>query len=360
MRWKKREQLPALVFDFERFRAMLLQQQELPMSNNLKRTSIASLTAAAFLAACGGGGSGTNSIGQSPAPVLQTSPIVASVPAPTYTGESLIAFNTLNAEREHCGFGKLAQNTKLDAASTGHVDWLLANNYYGHYQVKGTAGFTGVLPEDRIAAAGYSAGSNFEFTETNTFSYGATAGQGEFLTRKLLNAPFHEIVMLRGYLDTGVSFKQIANDAVGRFILNFDYGSSLAQGLQTPSTSAVRTYPCEGSTGIQRGMYGEEPSPVPGRDFTANPLGSSIAVVGDVGKTITITSASMTGPGGAMVALREAVTAFKDVNGILKTNEAFISADSPLTPSTSYSVSITGTNGGTAFSRNFAFVTGAN
>jgi uncharacterized protein YkwD len=330
------------------------------MSKFQKSRSIASLTAAAFLAACGGGGGGTNSIVDTPAVAQQTSPIISSVPAPTYTGEELIAFNTLNSEREHCGFGKLAQNAKLDIASTGHVDWLLLNNYYGHYQVTGTSGFTGVLPEDRITASGYSAGSNFEFTETNTFSYGATAGQGEFLTRKLMNAPFHEIAMLRGYLDTGVSFKQIANDPTGRFILNINYGSNTSQGLQTPSTSTVRTYPCEGSTGIQFGMYGEEPSPVPGRNFTTNPLGSSIAVVGDAGRTMEITSATMTGPGGATVVLRTATTAAKDVNGILKINEAFISADSPLTPSTSYSVSITGTNGGTAFSRNFIFSTAAN
>lgn len=311
--------------------------------------------AALALTACGGGvGSGNNasSSGQG------TVPIVLSVPTPTYTGETLIAFNTLNAEREHCGFGKLAQNAKLDVASTGHVDWLLLNNRYGHYQVVGTPGFTGVFPEQRMASAGYSALFEFVFTETNTYSYGPTVGQGEYLTRKLLNAPFHEVAMLRGYMDTGVSFKQIADDLNGRFILNIDYGSTVNQGLQTPSTSTVRTYPCEGSTGIHNGMYGEEPNPVPGRDLAANPLGTSIAVVGDVGKIITITSATMRGPGGEAVALREALTSSKDATGILKTNEAFVSADAPIAANTTYTVSITGTNGTLPFSRNFTFTTG--
>jgi uncharacterized protein YkwD len=331
------------------------------MIKNHSRTSICALAALALTACGGGGGGGTNTGLVAPVALQATSPIVTSIATPTYTGEELIAFNVLNAEREHCGFGKLAQNAKLDVASTGHVDWMLLNNYYGHNQVAGLPGFTGVSHEDRIAASGYARGIGFLSTETLAGSYGgSTVMQGEILTRDLLNSPFHELVMLRGFLDVGLSFKQLADNPTGRFVLNINYASSKDIGLQTPSSSSVRTYPCDGSTGIRAALYGELPSPVPGRDFATNPLGTSIAIFGDIGKPLIITSATMTSLGGAAVPLRAALTSATDTNGIIQGNEAVVSADVPLAFNTAYQVNITGSNGGVVFSRNFSFVTGAN
>ncbi len=322
--------------------------------------------AALSLTACGGGGGGGGGGGNTVSPIAAsvqaTSPLITNVPTPTYTGEELIAFNTLNSEREQCGFGKLTQNAKLDVASTGHVDWLLLNNRYGHYQEVGTPGFTGIFPEDRIAAASYSPNVRFASTESSTTNIGDMAGQAEFLTRDLMNAPYHEIGMLRGFIDVGVSFKELKTptNLVGRYVLNFDFGAKDSQGLQTASAGTVRTYPCQGSTGIRPALYAEEPSPVPGRNLLLNPLGTNIAVIGDAGKTIAITSATMFGPNSLPVPLRTAVTAWTDATGLLQANEAFISADVPLTANTIYTVSITGMNGGTAFSRNFSFTTAAN
>lgn len=92
----------------------------------------------AMLGACGGGGGGdttstaapTPTGDNTPAPVVPVMPvapppdpvvnasIVTSVPVPTYAAasEELAAFNLLNAERERCGFGLMAQNTALDMA----------------------------------------------------------------------------------------------------------------------------------------------------------------------------------------------------------------------------------------------------
>ena len=126
----------------------------------------------------------------------------------------------------------------------------------------------------------------------------------------------------------------------------------------------VRTYPCEGTSGVLHFLWGESPSPVPNRDLFAHPIGTTVLVAGDINKKLTITSASMTGPGGVAVALRPAVTESNDPNGApgrtyLGSHEAFISADAPLATNTAYQVSITGTNGAMPFSRAFSFVTGA-
>jgi uncharacterized protein YkwD len=127
--------------------------------------------AALSLAACGGGGASsttpsatlytaqcTNGQGTRVSTVSQAdaaaqcfgdtgvyaSTIVTSVPADTYNAttqaEEKAAFALLNQERSSCGFGKLAQNAQLDTAAQGHADWLLKNNYTGHYQVAGTPG----------------------------------------------------------------------------------------------------------------------------------------------------------------------------------------------------------------------------
>ncbi|MHB8951176.1 MAG: CAP domain-containing protein, partial [Rhodoferax sp.] len=122
------------------------------------------LTSAALLAACGGGDESALAP-RNPAPVVPpvtapqavlASTIVTSVPAPTYAADSeeLVAFNVLNAQRAHCGFGLLAQDTKIDVAAKNHASYLILNHLQGHYQASGDLGFTGVTPADRVLSAG--------------------------------------------------------------------------------------------------------------------------------------------------------------------------------------------------------------
>ena len=83
---------------------------------------LASLTALA-LVGCGGGGTDKSSI-----PVENTNAfLVSSVPVTTYTGQALRAFDVLNAERARCGFGQLAQNSRIDTAADSHSVWMLRN-----------------------------------------------------------------------------------------------------------------------------------------------------------------------------------------------------------------------------------------
>jgi hypothetical protein len=71
-----------------------------------------------------------------------------------------------------------------------------------------------------------------------------------------------------------------------------------------------------------------------------------------------VTSATMTGPGGVAVTLRAPSNSLTDPNqGYLRVNEAYVLADAPLSPNTTYQVFLTGTNGTTPFSRSFSFTT---
>lgn len=361
------------------------------MNNVLKIKSRAPAIACAILVAmlggCGGGGGGDNTstatqtptgdntpapfvpVLPSPDPVINAS-IVSSVPTPTYAlaSEELAAFSMLNSERGRCGFGLMAQSTELDMAARGHADWLLLNDYTGHYQAAGTPGFTGVAPVDRDVSAGYGALGSFAYSEVQSDDGGAKTGRGATSVRGLLNAPYHMLGMIRGYRDVGVSVRDKSDVNLSpnnRNTLNIDFAHKNVVGPQLAAAGSVRTYPCEGSTGLNRLLTEETPNPAPGRDLRLNPLGTSIGVVVDIGKTLIITSASMIKvASGTAVAMRAPVTGSNDPNAIngvsyFNANEGFVSADAPLEANTQYQVSITGTSSGTAFSRTFVFTTGS-
>lgn len=328
-----------------------------------------------ILSACGGGGSPAPVVGGNnvvaPVVVSTASSIVATVPAPKYAAgsEELAAFNKLNTERTSCGFGALAQNLLLDKAAKSHADYLLVNYFIGHFETVGTPAFTGVTAEDRIAAAGYSTLNSFSATDEINEIIGSNlkTAMGVKFIRNLLNAPYHEAALMSGFRDVGLVLRNApdAGSTYGpRVILQVNPAHKTLDGPQLFAANEIKTYPCDNSADIEPSLLNESPNPVPGRDLAKTPLGSSVYIAVRDGNTITIGSATMTNlTTGIPVALRTAVTAVNDpnkVNGVsyLKLNQAFISADAPLSPNTKHQVVVTGTNNGTPFNRNFTFTTG--
>jgi uncharacterized protein YkwD len=333
----------------------------------------------AALSACGGGSGGAAPQATVvPAPpagglpvttVPADTAIVTSVPTPIYTPgplqEELSAFTLLNAERSRCGFGMLAQNNQLDVAAKGEADWMLTNKFTGHFQVTGTPLFTGVNPLDRMLAAGYNAGIT---SEDEYDANGSKVGEGIVGVRRLLNAPYHLVDMMRGYKDLGISVRDMSDLGLPntRHFMNIDLGVQGSAAPQAPAVGSIRTYPCEGSTLMDRSLANESPNPVPGRNLGASPLGSSVAVVIDVGHTLVISTATMVNAvTGAAVVIRTAITGANDPNAVpgltyLRSNEGFISADAPLDAVTAYKVTITGSDNGVAFKQpvSFTFTTG--
>ena len=322
-----------------------------------------------LLAACGGGGSS-----DSAAPPA----VAASPPAPTAVAsayppgsEELAVYTLLNAERNRCGFGVLAANTQIDAAARAHADYQLINNRNSHLEdPRVPEGFTGIDPEARVRAQGYTnaAGVTDEYAFfTSTGPIRSVQGLGELGLRSLLNAPYHLNGLMTGYRDVGLAVRSILDTgrgANGAFVqINAAYKTSA--GLQLLGAADVKTYPCDGVTGVSRLLSNESPNPVPGRDLNANPLGSTVYIAVRDGNRLTISSAFMTeGATGQNVILRVPVTSSNDpygpcATGCFKANQAYIVADTPLQPNSAYLVRITGTNNGAAFSRTFTFATGS-
>ena len=303
--------------------------------------------------------------------VEATNPLNVAIPAPVNTigmaSEEQLAFELLNAERQKCGFGGLTKNSALDTAAKGHAEWLLLNPNIGHFQVVGTRGFTGASPADRLVTAKYTASGLFDFDVGESAASTRTdkEGRGIIGVRGLLNAPYHAMGMLRGYRDLGMSVR--SNKDIGlatplQTELVMDFANTLATGTQKAAAGTVRSYPCEGSTGIDWQLKNEAPNPVPGRDLVTQPLGSSISVQIDEGHTLVISSATMVNDTSkASIVMHAPIVKASDPNkgDTMLTNEGFISADAPLTPLTKYQVTITGKDNGVDFKNiSFTFTTG--
>lgn len=81
------------------------------------------------------------------------------------------AFAYLNHLRTKAGMSNFFHNTKLEQSALAHANYLTLHNKIGHYEDLGEAGFTGVLPKDRIAKAGYRAGISIENVSNNALGF---------------------------------------------------------------------------------------------------------------------------------------------------------------------------------------------
>ncbi len=336
-----------------------------------KLFSLLTAAAVATLAACGGGGDGAPAPA---APAASTpsagSSIVASVPASTYApgSEEQAAFALLNAERQRCGFGQLAQSAALDAAAKAHATYQIVNNIVSHFENLSTnpTGFTGADAGVRVVAQGYTGAGAVADEIVVIPGTGIKTGMGESGIRSLLNAPYHLKGLMSGYRDVGISVRSNVDAGAGAaaVVLQLDAAYKASAGPQLLGRNDVLTYPCDGTTGVDRQLSNETPNPVPGRDLRANPLGSSIYVAVLDGNTLAITSASMLKIStGQFITLRTPITAANDpqgpcTSGCFKSHQAYVAADAALDVNTAYQVSISGTNQGAPFSRTFTFTTG--
>lgn len=347
------------------------------------------LSAAIALSGCAAGGSGFNSPGSAntvnptvkalfsavlggPADVNvpASSTIVNFAPEPSYSGtEERQAINLLNTERARCGFGKLKQNTQLDAAARSHADYQIRNNLDSHFEhvSKYPAGFTGITQMHRAEAKGYT-GAAAVSDEYSFFTGSADkAGRGVKGIRSLLNAPYHVRGMMAGYRDVGLTVRSNADVGASSpaVFLGLNAAYKRSEGPQLLASNVVATFPCEGSLEVQRQLLDESPNPVPGRNLAVQPLGSTIYVAVRVGYRLKITSATMTRAGtNQAVRLRTPITSTNDPHapcetGCFEPHEGYIASDAPLEPNTAYQVSIQGTNSGERFIKSFRFMTGS-
>ena len=334
-----------------------------------------------LLSACGGGSDGNTAlppVAQAAPPTVPAAPTNSSIvtmgstpPPYSANSEELAAYQLLNAERVRCGFGMLTANTPLDKAAQAHADYLIVNSLNSHLEDANRfpEGFTGTTPAQRVRAQGYAdlGGVTDEFAFfTSSNAMLPKRGIGVLGIRGLLNAPYHLNGLMSGYRDVGVAVRSRADTGKGQpgVFVQVNAAYTLTAGSQQPGSSDVQTYPCQGTTGVNPQLSNETPNPVPGRDLRAAPLGSTVYIAVREGNQLAITSAAITRAAtGESVLMRTPITSANDPYGPCQTgcfgpHQAYVVPDAPLLPDMAYTVMLSGTNNGTAFSRSFTFSTG--
>ena len=337
---------------------------------------------------CGGGGGDSSSAAPAPgAPVPAPSPAPAPAPSPaapginttpqvaTYPAGSpeAAAFVALNAERGSCGFGFLKQSTKLDTSTADAnlyfvaraAESIAAARAFSHVEDGGKSGFTGAFPWDRAEFRGY--GAPADVTEDNsTLSYSVANAQSNVtisnvLLTSLLTSVYHLSSLMTPRTELGLAFiRTTSADSWDMNRLNMTMG--IPAGAARQVSSALRTYPCQGTTQVGATFVPPNESPNPAPDLGAAVIGTPIYVNVTEGQTLDLTTATVTAAaGGAVVPTRlltrdnEPVFTSTGVHG-LGLNEAFVLPTAALTKGASYTVTVSGTSNGTAFTKTFAFV----
>jgi len=324
-------------------------------NNNYGRFTLTASALATILAlaACGGGGSSSPAGSTSTTSSTQTA-TSANVATPQYAASSaqLAIFNTVDAYRQQCGFPALTENTTLDASAQNHAIYMIDNGYaVTDSEVSGNTGYTGANYVARAVEAGYPS------TATTLGTWGGSTGGSGSLTapqfgdleaNSWVSGVYHVGVLFNTGSIVGIG--EVEASASGTTFSNADI-------FVVQNTGAVAngplTFPCQGVTGVPYDGLVESPT---APNVSASGWGTPVLVEGNLTDTIVLSSGTMTGPSGNVTL--QLLDSANDPNGELKSYDAVAYPTSPLQPNTTYTMSITGTYNGTAFSRSFSFTTG--
>ncbi len=324
------------------------------MKKNISALTAVSFAAAIVLSACGGGGGNGGSSAAAPS-TPASSPTTGNVATPQYasTSAQLAVFNTLNQQRQQCGLPAFTENTILDQAAQAHADYQATNGgLITDTEDSSKPGFTGVTYSDRAVKAG------FPGLQT-TYSGGASAGYytnatltetqyGTNIAYAWMSGVYHISVAAWPVTEIGVGWKELTFNGFPQIVSSV----SIAD-LQTLSGNLPLTFPCQGSSGLPYSTGGETPVP----PNTSGNFGQPVAIVGNQTDTIVLQSGTMTDTHGTVINL-QLLDSANDPNKLLPKFEAVAYPTAPLTANTTYTVSVTGTMNGAAFSRTFSFTTG--
>ncbi|MFM0386945.1 CAP domain-containing protein [Paraburkholderia dipogonis] len=328
------------------------------MKNQKIALTAVSLAATMMLAACGGGGgggNGGNATGAAPS-APASSPATGNVATPQYAASTaqLAVFTTLNQQRQQCGFPALTENTVLDQAAQAHAKYMGQNGgIITDTEAVANPGFTGTTYSDRAVHFGF---------PNSQIAYSGGASAGYYTNATLTETQYGQQIAyewLGGVYHIALGVWPITQIGIGWNEMTFNgfpeiQSSVTIANLQPMTGNLPLTFPCQGTTGVAYMTAGETPTPP---NTTSGTFGTPIAVSGNPTDNVVLQSGTVTDSSGTVINL-QLLNAATDSNKLLPAFEAVAYPATPLKPNTTYSVAITGTINGTAFSRSFSFTTG--
>jgi uncharacterized protein YkwD len=322
---------------------------------NFKITAMA-VAASLVLTACGGGGGSSPTPTPTPAPTPTPTPTPAPVvlaavtqtampPAYPITSHEMGVFTALAAFRAALGLGPLNQDARIDIAAKNHSDYI-AVTFTGltpHHEEPGKPGFTGVLPVDRMIAAGYPA---VDGTEGIGFTGPENLGAG--IIEGLVSTVYHRVgLMDQTFTDVGIAPSvQPAFDGSGSRPTYIDIGVTAAK-KQNTSGDYIGFYPVNGQSGVGVTHAAETPNPFSDLDGTADSFCAKtsypIHLASQKSTKLSVTSFTVTEDGQTTPLAVRLMTSTSDKVGIIPQHAAFIVGMAPFKLSTKYNVRFVGT-----------------
>jgi uncharacterized protein YkwD len=308
------------------------------------RLSASALAAALVLAACGGSGDngGNSTVSQVAATTATQEP-----GAPQATGNTANdGFSWFNFRRQQVGLAVLQRNARIDAAAQGHSNYQQINNVITHVQTVGKPGFTGVLVNDRLVAAGYTLpADDYAFGEVIS-STSSTSGFNA--AEDLIAAIYHRFLIFEPMFKDAGSGAATVSGGSTYFTTNFA-AIGLNGGLKA---GTVVTYPFAGQQRVPQNFFSdnESPDPVPSR----NEVGYPISVHANIISTLVTTSFTVQPRGGSPLPV-QLLTNITDSH--TPTSAAAIIPLSRLAGATTYDVNFAGKLDGVDISRSWSFTT---
>ena len=343
-------------------------------------TAIAIATLA--VSACGGGDGSTSSAGVSamPTPTPTATPVPTSAPTPTplptpnpnalqstvplpsYTNTSIQSsiFNEINTVRQQYGVGLVAQNTLLDQAAQSHINYLSINTPSGtapssfHIEVTGNPDFTGIMPSDRIAAAGYVARSTAEVGAAYIGSGGSTIPGSAFVDGWMA-APYHRIDILLPNRELGIGYAVSGSGAKTETFATVDFATQSVVNNQLPTNNWLGIWPPANATNIRYGFGYEVPNPIPENNGVC--AGYPVSVQAPPGVALQVASFTLNETlSGASISVKQ-LTSATDPNNELPNNTVVIIPYATLKLNTVYTAIFAGMANGQSVALNWSFTT---
>ncbi|MFS8981158.1 CAP domain-containing protein [Cupriavidus necator] len=330
----------------------------------LSAISVASLMA---LAACGGGGGDDGGPKQPTTPPTTPTgpttpqeptsvPPATSIGTPTYPAGDLrlTSYSDLNSYRVAMGVGALRQDPFLDTAADNHLAYMKANTVVAHEETQGKTGFTGVNPYEQAVAAG--ASRNQWISQA--------ASSSPFCVDSFKNSVYHLQGITSNQETIGIANRDgycVINFGVSTGANGSGYGLPSWGGQQLAASSMAYS-PVDGERVV--GDFtpaGESPNPAPDLSSAGHPIMFRVPAA-NAGDALTVSSFTLTGPGGASVPARvlvpsnaksgSAATAVED--GRLYRGVVFLLPTQPLAAGT-YTATFAGARNSVAISKSWSF-----
>jgi hypothetical protein len=216
-----------------------------------------------------------------------------------------------------------------------------------HDEIPGKPGFTGVGPQERLAAAGYTfASGNRAYGEVISAS---TNGTGFGMAEELITAIYHRFAIFEpqfkeigtGSAITGAGYTYFTSD----FTANNGFGPGIGRGV-------LVNWPYDGQTQVTRNFFSdsEAPDPVAGM----NEVGYPVSVQGDITAVLTVQTFTIQPRGGMPLDVRLLQHA---TDPETPDSAAAIIPLAPLRAGTTYDVTFVGSADAIPVTKRWAFTT---